>query len=170
MFLCKKTDFSAKNKLLSSLFIRKYDHQSRECFPKKATAKWPLILYRRPFDKKIINHTALMASGGGHFNNSWGIMTYTPKKLMTRKLSQGVVKKQTQIYTIITWQQKSKKRPVLQSKFDRNFKNFTPRKSNFWNCRSNFDCNGGVFQGCKKTKTNIRHNTWQKKSKKRPLL
>ena len=78
--------------------------------------------------KKIINHTALMAGGGGHFNNNWGIMTYTQKKIMTGKLGQGVLKKQTQIYTINTWQKKSKKRPVLQTKFDEKFQKFHPLK------------------------------------------
>ena len=80
------------------------------------------------FRQKISSITLLSWPVGGHFNNHWGIMTYTPKKLMTRKLWQGVVKKQTQIYTIITWQKKSKERPVLQSNFDGKFQKFHLQK------------------------------------------
>ena len=155
-FYVKKLTFLPKTNCSHPYLFENTTIRAVSVFPKKQQQSDPwyysAVLYTK---KNHQSHCSHGQWGGGHFNNNWGVMTYSPKKLMTRKLWQGVVKKQTQIYTIITWQQKSKNRPVLQSKFDRNFKNFTPRKSNFWNCRSNFDCNGGVFQGCKKTKTNI---------------
>ena len=127
-FYVKKLTFLPKTHCSHPYLFKNTTMRAVSVFPKKQQQNDPWYYIAVLLTKKIINHTALMASGGGHFNNNWGVMTYSPKKLMTRKLWQGVVKKQTQIYTIITWQKKSKKRPVLQSKFDGKFKKIHPQK------------------------------------------